>query len=581
MELQRISSQVSIKHCSLCPGTTEFYCHDCKADLCRPCKEMHVDILDIKYHKVTVYSGKITCKSFHEPEMCPEHWDQVIEMYCENCDLPVCFHCSKHRQHKQQNIGASYERKLLQSNNSFINISCQNLYNAQVLLTELKSDFTTYHKEMRQFKTAMLTMSKSLKDFMDNVQGELKLKCKFILVCRLGKQKMKLKRNIAKNLKYEHRYEKSVNKPVQFLRFIKTVHLPQIQDTPRLSQHCLLSLTQKINMGDMLKLLSEIKITESGKQRRAENKLPPTLMASPLLLKSVKETGISDYYHITSVESDRIWVSEYVKLLYCDKLILIDTAKGETIESVEDVLESHSGNHTINSDRELIYIDNHFNIRKLSDDMKTTTLLIDNPGFSWVPRCLYSSPSSGDLLVGMCRLDSRNLITCRYDTHSGKIMRYNNTGRHTQTIPANNANNMLYRDPHYITENNNGDVVVSSNYHAVVVTSREGVHRFSYKGPPSGSGLCSGAVCTDALFHILVCDLESNTIHMLSKDGEFLKYLLTKEPYGMISLSFDHYTHCLWVESAARRTWMASKLSVYGHISRHPIMLGNNIPLCV
>ena len=72
-----------------------------------------------------------------------------------------------------------------------------------------------------------------------------------------------MKRNIAR--KYEHTYEKSANRPVQFLGFVKTVHLPQIQDTPHLSQHCLLLLTQKINRGDMIKLLSEIKITESEK----------------------------------------------------------------------------------------------------------------------------------------------------------------------------------------------------------------------------------------------------------------------------------------------------------------------------
>ena len=90
-----------------------------------------------------------------------------------------------------------------------------------------------------------------------------------------------MKRIKARIQKYEHRYEKSANRPVQFLRFIKTVHLPQIQDTPRLSHHCLLSLTKKINTGDMIKLLSEIKITESGKQRQAGNERLPTLMSSP------------------------------------------------------------------------------------------------------------------------------------------------------------------------------------------------------------------------------------------------------------------------------------------------------------
>lgn len=36
---------------------------------------------------------------------------------------------------------------------------------------ELKSDFTTRHKEMDQLKTALLTMLKRLKDSMNNPQN--------------------------------------------------------------------------------------------------------------------------------------------------------------------------------------------------------------------------------------------------------------------------------------------------------------------------------------------------------------------------------------------------------------------------
>ena len=158
IDANRISSQVKIKHCSYCPGTTEYYCHDCKGDLCRPCKEMHVDILDIKYHNVTVYTGK-----FNRHEKCTEHPDKVIEMFCEQCDIPVCSHCRKHQQHKQQNIRTAYQNKLLQFNYFLINISWQSIYNAHLILNELKSDFTACHKEMDQLKTAMVSMSKMLK----------------------------------------------------------------------------------------------------------------------------------------------------------------------------------------------------------------------------------------------------------------------------------------------------------------------------------------------------------------------------------------------------------------------------------
>uniref|UniRef100_A0A8W8LNG2 Tripartite motif-containing protein 3 n=1 Tax=Magallana gigas TaxID=29159 RepID=A0A8W8LNG2_MAGGI len=122
----------------------------------------------------------------------------------------------------------------------------------------------------------------------------------------------------------------------------------------------------------------------------------------------------------------------------------------------------------------------------------------------------------------------------------------------------------LYRRPSYITENNNGDVVVSDSIFpsgAVVVTERGGRHRFSYTGHPSGSGLWPWGICTDALSHILVCD--DRTVQMLNKDGQFLSHLLTKsqEMGRPWSLSYDVNTHRLWVGS-----YNNNKVCVYSYI---------------
>ena len=110
-----------------------------------------------------------------------------------------------------------------------------------------------------------------------------------------------------------------------------------------------------------------------------------------------------------------------------------------------------------------------------------------------------------------------------------------------------------------------------------MVTSSEGVHRFYYIGSPSGLGLDPFAVFTDVMSHILVCDAKTYTVQMLSKDGEFLKYLLTDQSSGIdyfvpFGLSYDFYTHCLWVGS--RRWDEDNMLSVYRHINRHPAILG-------
>lgn len=51
----RINTQVSVKHCALCQEDTEYYCYDCRLDLCIQCKKIHVIDLSTKDHEVTSY----------------------------------------------------------------------------------------------------------------------------------------------------------------------------------------------------------------------------------------------------------------------------------------------------------------------------------------------------------------------------------------------------------------------------------------------------------------------------------------------------------------------------------------------
>eukprot|EP00105_Crassostrea_gigas_P014972 XP_011431831.1 PREDICTED: tripartite motif-containing protein 3 isoform X2 [Crassostrea gigas] len=161
----------------------------------------------------------------------------------------------------------------------------------------------------------------------------------------------------------------------------------------------------------------------------------------------------------------------------------------------------------------------------------------------------------------------------KYDT--GKVTRYNQSGQLTQTIQNDTTGRGLYREPRYITENNNGDVVVSVTWSgAVVVTERGGRHRFSYKGHPSGSRLWPFGICTDALSHILVCDWGTNTVQMINKDGQFLSHLLTKsQEMGVpCSLSYDVNTHRLWVGS------LDNKVCVYRYITRQDALTDEHRP---
>ena len=208
----------------------------------------------------------------------------------------------------------------------------------------------------------------------------------------------------------------------------------------------------------------------------------------------------------------------------------------------------------MNNNCELIIIEEYFEIKKnISNDWVITKILIFNPCLVRKQWCVYSLPSSGDLLVGI-----RN----EYG-QTGKILRDNNAKRHTQTIPSNNTLSKLFKFLVYITENSNGDFVMVEHFHgALVVTSSEGTYQFSYTwSTPSECRQWSGGVCTDALLH-------THKVQMLSQNTQFLKYLLTG-PSSRIYLP-----NCLTSKlttSGSRSAINArfNKLSFFKHIYRN------------
>lgn len=87
----------------------------------------------------------------------------------------------------------------------------------------------------------------------------------------------------------------------------------------------------------------------------------------------------------------------------------------------------------------------------------------------------------------------------------------------------------------------------------------------------NNSLLQSGGICTDALSNILVCDVRSNTVQMIDKDGRFLSLIQKEllEMGGPYNLSYDAMTHHLWVAS-----WNNSSMCVICYISQHDHLTG-------
>nr|XP_022299087.1 uncharacterized protein LOC111107933 isoform X3 [Crassostrea virginica] len=549
MDPTRISTQVSVKHCSLCQGDTEYYCYKCQQDLCIQCKKLHVVDLSTKHHKVTSYTEKMKYPPKQVKSSQSGNPKQVISARSQDPDNhePLIGHGPRKSQPPvwlSPSERSEIQRK--QYSCRIFHLRGETIYYRSVLLEGLRHDRDTGHKAVTiQGQSKAEMRGQGLKDLIDEVlAGDLEDRCII--------QKTRMTRHMTKLLRYYHRFvqlsETMETRPFKFLRIMTRKHSPRKD-------------TMKTIIKMLVNLMKEIRLVPSGIPRRAGVEDLLTLLSSPVVQKSLSVTGVEHCSHISCVTPDRVWVSDK------NNIILIDTATGKQLHSVEHSLDSPTGIHTVNCEGELIYIDEEHNIIKLCNDMKTTTTLIKHTYTTWEPVCVYCSPSSGDLLVGMC--------TAVYP-RTGMVMRYDNTGKYKQTIPHDdNTPHTLYKDPWFITENNNGDVLVSDfDRHAVVVTSGEGVHRFSYTGPPSGSRLLPLGICTDVMSHILVSDFSTDTVQMLDRDGQFLSYVLTRQTPGMDykphGLSYDVTTHAVWVGS-----WGNNTMSVCQYINRHLHLTGN------
>ncbi|XP_062620143.1 uncharacterized protein LOC134281727 [Saccostrea cucullata] len=308
-------------------------------------------------------------------------------------------------------------------------------------------------------------------------------------------------------------------------------------------------------MKNVTKLLSEIKIKEEGK-RQIESVCQLQLMSKPTSKLQISLTGVSGVTHISTATPDHVWFSDGIHLFLAN-------VEGHNLHHLKCIRLVNYGIHTVNMTCDLIYIDRDYNIKKFFKDTRSKSTLMKKRS-PWLPLCVVCSPSNNDLLVGMLSTD----------TWAGKVTRYNNEGKVIQTIQHDTAGQQLYCLPRYITENRNGDVIVSdltdidnNDYGrgAVVVIDYKGRHRFSYTGHPSESDLLPHGICTDTLSNILLCDSKTNTIHLIDKDGHFMMQIQTQDQ-GIgrpMCLSFDHKNHLLWIGSCD-----SNKVCVYRYIER-------------
>nr|XP_022341637.1 tripartite motif-containing protein 2-like [Crassostrea virginica] len=527
-----------------CQKNGQFYCNDCHRPLCEQCRDEHLKSPKTKIHEIVLYRYR---NQQLPVEKCEIHPKRNVDMFCKECQIPLCSKCSTrkdHHGHKFDDLEEIYTEKYTLQQTEFSKIQKFFLPTTQELKKNIDEDATEVKKVMESIRTSMKAEAKSLKNLVDEVTSEnieQTYTMEKSLLKMLQSQETTYNDYIAYLEKTSDAFQENLSITHHKLLFSKTLKIQPIPETTKpvppvftagtFNKNDVAKLLGKVNVPNtkpekrkiqpMEAVTTHMKSTEKQLERSKEKsdmKQTLSLSSSVTKVREYSVPGVNSAFHVSVEKSDRLWVSDR-----SGNLVQTDL-QGKQLQRIKT---SHGikGYHTATQDGDLIYTDKDKRViyRKTTDKKITEFKTGD-----WRPLSVHSSRINGDILVGMIKQDQHSrVLSVIMDS---KVTRYSKAGKELQNIQKDNQGQDLYRKPHYITENINGDICTSDySKQAVVVVNKSGQHRFSYRG--QGSRFCPYGICTDVLGHILVCDtsLNSQSVHLLDQDGGFLSFILSSQ----------------------------------------------------
>ncbi|XP_062615598.1 tripartite motif-containing protein 3-like isoform X2 [Saccostrea cucullata] len=232
------------------------------------------------------------------------------------------------------------------------------------------------------------------------------------------------------------------------------------------------------------------------------------LLDEPKIISTIK-TEYNELHHVTCFLDDQLYTGGNGTSMRLYNL------KGKLLKSIQTKSGNKPCDIALMKNGHLVYTDP---LARTINIVKTKKIqeMIRLQG--WEPYYVCST-SSGDLLVTMLSIDTEQSKVVRYSDFSEK-----------QSIHSDDKGRPLYSytDIKYICENRNLDICVSDfRAQAVVVVNQEGKFRFRYTCPPSTNKETFNptGITTNSQSQILIADSNNNCIHIVDKDGQFLRHI--------------------------------------------------------
>ncbi|XP_061185148.1 uncharacterized protein LOC133193196 [Saccostrea echinata] len=524
----------------------QMHCDTCLFSLCKACVGEHTmsdesnkkhEIVKFTFRQSTLlYPG---C-TFHDKKRC--------EMYCNQCDVPVCISCiisDHHLGHKIESILRILNEKkenIIKEGNE-LNETIYPTYHD--IENDVENMMKQLEKEYGDLATAITKHGddwcKGIVDVVKKLKTEAN-EMKTTQLQTLQKHRDKIHERITEIKDEIHSIDIAVDSyeisnPLSVKSNVDDYkHLP-----PRIIPCLPLFTHKKFEQEEFNKLfgtLSPMSLVpeEHGyslkkTQKSSDDESSPLikqLLDKPETIAIIMTAYKYNLFNVVCRNDEEIWTSgdeNTMKLFSVNMDSSLKSTQTKSGECPSGIAVTEQG--------ELIYVDRKDRtVNILKNGEMVTVIRLQN----WLPLGVCSI-SPGDLLVTMYSEDKK----------PSKVVRYSDY-REKQTIQLDDDGKpiYLYGEIKYIIENRNRDICVAdTSANALVVVNSEGKPRFRYTGNKS----CSKSnpfdlhgITTDSQSHILAADCENNCIHIIDQDGQFLCFIECElfHPWGLCIDTYDN-----------------------------------------
>nr|XP_022307063.1 uncharacterized protein LOC111113256 isoform X1 [Crassostrea virginica] len=498
-----------IIRCQLCPNPVEHYCNLCHVDLCFNCILTHMAD-KTKRHEIVEFVNRKEGPVLPE---CNSHDKTLVETFCNDCHEPTCVLCvtTTHKKHDITDI-----KSIIENFKRRITADVEELENT--ILPKYKKDIgiSNSSKEFDKIINAIQDQEDNICKVVREIGSRLK--------DEVAKQKREFeqKKNEVQSTVAKEREEldsvMTMNKSILKSNDAKRIltyrsNNEQFRGGPKQMQvSSPMFLSGKVNHNQLQVMFGSLQRSSNLEKAGKHDMRKP--MSNPVVVSTIQTPYVkeTELWRILCDEAGKIWISGNDQKVY-----QIDQSGSiKKTVSVSDNVRALS----LSVGKELIFSAFWPDTKLHRYDGNVVRTVVDLG--QWRPRGLCHS-ASGNLLVSMRSSDGSQSRVVRYSGTIETMVIQND--RQEKPLFSVGASNVLL-----LTENGNGDICVADNAgKAVVVVNPSDELRFKYQGntspKPKYKSFQPSNIATDVNQQILINDDPNDIVHVIDKDGNFLRYI--------------------------------------------------------